>query len=107
MILIDNCGKLPQRESMSQSIRISDELAEVAKQQAALFHRSPPQQIEHWAAIGRVMEVALSYPAEKKMLAAIDRKKIDEALSVVGSSSGIKKAQAEIQRTSANIVSQT
>lgn len=91
---------------MSQSIRISDELAEAAKGQAELFHRSPPQQIEHWATIGRVMEVALSYPAERKVVAAIGRKQVDEALAVVGTQEGIARAQAQIRETSSNIVSQ-
>lgn len=49
---------------MSKSIRISDELAAKATEAARLFHRSPPQQVEHWAQIGQVMEAALSYPAQ-------------------------------------------
>ncbi len=92
---------------MSQSIRISDELAEAAKGQAELFHRSPPQQIEHWAAIGRVMEVALSYPAEKKVAEAVGREKVDQALAMVGTEEGIARAQAVIRETSSNIVSQS
>lgn len=51
---------------MSKSIRISDELAAKATEAARLFHRSPPQQVEHWAQIGQVMEAALSYPAQAK-----------------------------------------
>lgn len=90
---------------MSQSIRISDELAEAAKAQAELFHRSPPQQIEHWAAIGRVMEVALSYPAERKVLAAIGSKQVDEALAAVGTEEGSTRARAHIRKTSSTIVS--
>lgn len=49
---------------MSKSIRISDELAAKATEAGRLFHRSPPQQVEHWAQIGQVMEAALSYPAQ-------------------------------------------
>ena len=90
---------------MSQSIRISDELAEAARNEAELFHRSPPQQIEHWAAIGRVMEVALSYPAEKKVAEAVGRKQIDEALAVVGTKEGVSKAQKVIRKTSSSIIS--
>jgi predicted transcriptional regulator len=52
---------------MSKSIRLSDELLEQAKKSAKVFHRSPPQHIEHWAQIGRVMESALSYGAQEKV----------------------------------------
>ena len=90
---------------MSQSVRISDDLAEAAKRQAKLFHRSPPQQIEHWAAIGRVMEVALSYPAQEKIVRAVGRPQLDEALEVVGTPAGIGRAQEVIRKTSARLVS--
>lgn len=90
---------------MSQSIRINDDLAEAAKRQAALFHRSPPQQIEHWAAIGRVMEVALSYPAQEKVVRAVGRAQLDESLACIGTPSGIARAQKVIRTTSARVVS--
>ena len=90
---------------MSQSIRLSDDLIEAAKRSATLFHRSPPQQIEHWAAIGRVMEVALSYPAQEKVAAAAGREDLDKALAEVGTPEGIKRAQEVIRRTSSKIVS--
>ncbi len=90
---------------MSQSIRLSDELIEAAKRQAKLFHRSPPQQVEHWAAIGRVMEVALSYPAQEKVAGAAGREDLDEALASVGTPEGIARAQEVIRRTSSKVVS--
>jgi hypothetical protein len=90
---------------MSASIRLNDELIVAAKRQAKLFHRSPPQQIEHWAAIGRVMETALSYPAQEQVAAAVGRPEVDAALAVVGTPEGIARAQAVIRRTSANLVS--
>ena len=90
---------------MSQSIRISDDLADAARRQAMLFHRSPPQQIEHWAAIGRGMEVALSYPAQEKVVRTVGRAQLDERLGVVGTPSGIAHAQEVIRKTSERIVS--
>ncbi len=90
---------------MSESIRISDELADAAKRQARLFHRSPPQQIEHWAAIGRVMEAGLSFPATEKVARAVGPEQIEAALKKVGTPEGIKRAQAVIRQTSADIVS--
>ena len=89
---------------MSQSVRLSDELVEAARRQAKLFHRSPPQQIEHWAVIGRVMKAALSYPAQEKV-AAVGRPELDEALAQVGTPQGIARAQEVIRRTSDRIVS--
>lgn len=86
---------------MSTSVRLSDELLEQAKGQAELFHRSPPQQIEHWAQIGRVMEAVLSYPAQTMVKERASRKDLDAALSVVGTPAGKRKAHAVISRTSA------
>ena len=91
---------------MSQSIRLSDDLIKAAKRQAKLFHRSPPQQVEHWAAIGRVMETALSYPAQEKVVQTASREDLDEALAAVGTPEGIGRAQEVIRRTSSQIVSQ-
>jgi hypothetical protein len=85
---------------MSQSIRLNASLIEAAKRQAALFHRSPPQQIEHWAAIGQVMEAALSYPALEKVVRAVGRKDLEQALAAAGTPDGISKAQDVIRRTS-------
>jgi len=85
---------------MSQSIRLNGALIEAAKRQATLFHRSPPQQIEHWAAIGQVMEQALSYPALEKVVRAVGRKDLDQALAVVGTPEGVAKAHGVIRRTS-------
>ena len=81
---LDFCGNLPQVPLMSQSIRLNGALIEAAKRQATLFYRSPPQQIEHWAAIGQVMEQALSYPALEKVVRAVGRKGLEQALAVVG-----------------------
>ena len=85
---------------MSKSIRLSDELIAQAKATGTTFHRSPPQQIEHWAQIGRVMEAALSYSAQGKIKVAATRKTLDDALTVVGTDEGKMKAHAVIKRTS-------
>ena len=90
---------------MSTSVRLSDELVAAAKRQAELFHRSPPQQIEHWAAIGRVMETALSYRAQEHVAQAVGRADVDAALAAVGTPDGIARAQAVIRLTTANVAS--
>tara|TARA_B110000037_G_scaffold212249_1_gene264821 strand:+ start:1107 stop:1382 length:276 start_codon:yes stop_codon:yes gene_type:complete len=89
---------------MSKSLRLSDELFSQAEQSAQLFHRSPPQQIEHWAQIGRVMETALSYPAQTKVK-AVSMQDIDAAMALTNTPSGTLKAQTVIKETSVEIVS--
>ena len=89
---------------MSKSIRISDELAAKATEAARLFHRSPPQQVEHWAQIGQVMEAALSYPAERRVK-AVSMKEIDASLQRVGSAEGTAEVHAIIERTAGSIES--
>ncbi|MCF6312039.1 MAG: ParD-like family protein [Verrucomicrobiales bacterium] len=84
---------------MSQSVRVSDELIEEAKRQAKLHHRSPPQQIDHWAAIGRVMEVALAYPAQEKVARTVAAKQLDKALALFGTKKGRKMAQEVINKS--------
>ena len=89
---------------MSKSLRLSDELFCEAEKSARLFHRSPPQQIDHWAQIGRVMEAALSYPAQAK-IKTVSMQDIDAAVGLVNTPEGILKAQAMIRETSDEIVS--
>ena len=89
---------------MSKSIRVSDELAEFAEAAAVESHRSPPQQIEHWAQIGRVLEPALSYHAESAV-ERVGRADLDAALDQVGTPEAIRRTQKVIRRTSGGIAS--
>lgn len=41
---------------MSTSIKLDDALVEAARICGAASHRSTPQQIEHWATLGRIVE---------------------------------------------------
>lgn len=41
---------------MAQSIRISEKLYELARQEAVLMSRSLAQQLEHWAKLGAALE---------------------------------------------------
>jgi len=43
---------------MPKSVRISDELYELATDAAGLMHRSLAQQVEHWAALGQALEAS-------------------------------------------------
>lgn len=89
---------------MSKSIRISDELAGKATEAARLYHRSPPQQVEHWAQIGQVMEAALSYSAERRVKEA-SLKDLDACLQRVGEPEGTADVHAIIAQTSGSIES--
>lgn len=89
---------------MSRSIRISDELATLAETAALVSHRSPPQQIEHWAQIGRVLEPALSYRAETA-LKQVGRADLDAVLARVETPESVRRTQSIIRRTSGNVVS--
>lgn len=89
---------------MSKSIRISDELAASAEAAAAVAHRSPPQQIEHWAQIGRVLEPALSWRAEASVK-RVGRADLDRVLAQVGCEPSQSRTRAIIRRSSGEIAS--
>lgn len=89
---------------MSKSIRISDELAESAEVAAAVSHRSQPQQIEHWAQIGKVLEPILSFELETAVK-KVGRPELDEILETVGTAEATARTQDIIRRTSGKIAS--
>ena len=41
---------------MATTLKLSDELIELAKPHAIAEHRSVPKQIEHWARLGKAVE---------------------------------------------------
>lgn len=88
---------------MSKSVRLSDELVERAKEQSKKFHRSAAQQIEHWAALGQLMEPALSFPVREKALEDITRE-FEEAVDQAESPETISRTQAYIREHTARIV---
>ncbi len=90
---------------MSKSVRLSDKLFEQAQQSAWRFHRSPPQQIEYWAQIGRAMESALSFPAMEKAMAWGGRGDIDALVAEVASDAGQARAGQVIRETSVGLYS--
>ena len=89
---------------MSKSIRIGDELAREAEAAAKLSHRSPPQQIEHWAQIGRVLEPALSYSVGKQVK-QLSQVELEAVLAEVSTDDGVARSQAFIQQNSGSIES--
>lgn len=65
---------------MAKSIRISDELYEVALQEAALMQRSLAQQVEHWVKLGIGVESATGATVDDVRAAALRYRHVrDEA----------------------------
>jgi len=65
---------------MAKSIRISDELYDLALQEAALMQRSLAQQIEHWVKLGVGVERGTDATVEAVRQAALSyRLAVDEA----------------------------
>jgi hypothetical protein len=61
---------------MSTSVlRVSNELAETARQHGQLFNRSMAGQVEHWAQIGRAIEASPDFSIRKiaELLAVAER----------------------------------
>jgi hypothetical protein len=100
---LDPCGNLPHSRDMSKSIRVSDELLDKAKDCGARYHRSPPQQIEYWAKLGRVMESTLSWPALTNAMNWGQAEDIDALLEEVASPTGQRKAIEVIRASSSGL----
>ena len=58
------------------SIRISEEIFQVAKTYGRVFGRSAPKQIEYWAKLGKVVEdnPELTYEEIKTILFSLEEK---------------------------------
>lgn len=94
---------------MAKSIRITDELYELATQEAALMHRSLAQQIEHWVKLGVGVEhsagatlddvraVALRYRHVRDEAAVRSGKRTASSLHAIPSAL-IKSAHVEFPR---------
>ena len=53
---LDHCSTLLHTAFMSTVIRVSDDLATVARARSEAEHRSMTAQIEYWAKVGRIAE---------------------------------------------------
>lgn len=62
---------------MAVALKVSDELIELVKPQAAAQHRSIPKQIEYWARLGKVVEENPDLPLQfiKDTLLSIEEAK--------------------------------
>ncbi|MES2972014.1 MAG: hypothetical protein V4757_00300 [Pseudomonadota bacterium] len=85
---------------MAKSIRITDELYELALQEAAVMERSLAQQIEHWVKLGVGMEHAKGTKVEDVRAASLRYRHVRDEASV---RSG-KKAPESLHAIPASIV---
>jgi ParD-like antitoxin of type II bacterial toxin-antitoxin system len=69
---------------MAKSIRVSDDLYELADSASASAHRSLAQQIEYWAALGRAIEAAGVTTVQAQQFIAGDRRARERALLKLG-----------------------
>lgn len=53
---IYNTTYFTEEKIISVTLKLSDELIDLAKPHAAAMHRSIPKQIEYWARLGKVVE---------------------------------------------------
>lgn len=76
---------------MAKSVRISDELYELAVHEAALMQRSLAQQIEHWVKLGISVERSTGATVDDVRAAALRYRHVRDEAAV---RSGRKKAES-------------
>jgi len=69
---------------MAKSIRVSDDLYELANSASSSAHRSLAQQVEYWAALGRAIEASGVTTAQAQQVIEGDRRARERALLKLG-----------------------
>jgi ParD-like antitoxin of type II bacterial toxin-antitoxin system len=69
---------------MAKSVRVSDDLYELADSASTSTHRSLAQQIEYWAALGRAIEAAGITTVQAQQVIEGDRRARERALLKLG-----------------------
>lgn len=91
------CSNLLQVWGMSMPIRLSDELLGQARESGQRFHRSIPQQVEHWAQLGRVLESALTLPGTGKLKDLSREPDLRKAIAAAETPAGKEKVKARLR----------
>ena len=78
----------------SMPLRIDDELIKEARVSGHVFHRSIAQQVEHWAALGKVLENVLTVTSIGKIKSSKAPVNLDQLLASARSASGRKRTLA-------------
>jgi hypothetical protein len=93
------CSNLLQIKGMSMPIRLSDELLGKARESGKRHHRSVPQQVEHWAQLGRVLESALTLPSVGKLKDLGREPDLQKAIAAAETPAGKEKVKAYLRKT--------
>lgn len=80
-------------------IRLSDELLGQARESGQRFHRSIPQQVEHWAQLGRVLESALTLPGTGKLKDLSREPDLRKMIAQAETPAGKEKVKAFLRKT--------
>lgn len=82
----------------SMPLRIDGNLIREAKVSGQVFHRSIAQQVEHWASLGRVLEMVLTVSSVAKVKNLNRPVDLERAVAGVRSAAGRKKTLALLTR---------
>ncbi len=85
---------------MSMPIRLSSGLISDARSSGGRFHRSIPQQVEHWAFLGKTIEAALALPSVARLKDASQIPDLEKVLARAESPAGRKKVRAMLAKAS-------
>jgi len=84
---------------MSMPIRLSSGLITEARVSGGRFHRSIPQQVEHWAFLGKTIEAALALPSIARLKDVSRTPQLDKVLARAESPAGRKKVQTMLAKS--------
>ena len=83
---------------MGQPIKISDDLALAARDEAGVCDRSIASQVEHWARIGRAVEQVLGHGQIVALKRHAGRPEFDKAMREATSEAGQRKALRHLEK---------
>ena len=83
----------------STALRIDSELYEEAKASAKLHHRTTPEQLEHWAWLGRVLESTLSVASVGKVKAVSREADLSKLIAHADTEKGRAQVHASLKKT--------
>jgi hypothetical protein len=86
---------------MGQPIKISEDLALAAREEAAVCERSIASQVEHWARIGRAVEQVLGHGQVVALKRHAGLPEFQQAMREATSEAGQRKALRHLQQLAA------
>jgi hypothetical protein len=81
----------------SMPLRIDGGLVKEARRSGEIFHRSIPQQVEHWATLGQRLEAVVSIPSIAR-IKGLSRANVDQAMAQATGAGGRKRMLAFLNK---------